>query len=384
MSSLSIDALVVAACERAGSDGFGTDTWREGLEILVDALNYEAALNDLGVGAMTAQIVGSLANRLAIERTYAEHPEIEDQQIVAPLFGLGLPRTGSTALSFLLAQDPARRSLRVWEASDPCPPPETATEHTDPRIAVARAGIDFTNAMFTGFAEMLPSAADGPVECLIPMALDFRSLLFEGMASIPSYSAWLLQCDMVPAYRYHQRVLKLLQWRCPPNRWSLKTPAHMLSMDALDAVYPDARFVMTHRDVGKVLPSVSALYSTLTTILTEAPDPMGIGRHNAAVWRTALERLIAFRDGGNEERFHDVSFEAMQRDPVGQVAELYDGLGEALSDPARTRMADWWAQSTKDRSGPGRYDAADFGLDLTAIAADFSFYYERFNVPVES
>jgi hypothetical protein len=383
VTDLDVDQLVASAHMAARSEDFGGDTWREGLEVLVHSLNTEAALNDVGAGAMTDQIVGHLANRLKIEQWYARHPEIEDQQIVAPLFGLGLPRTGSTALSFLLAQDPARRSLRVWEASDPCPPPETATERTDPRIAAAQAGIDFTNQMFTGFAGMLPSAADGPVECLIPMALEFRSMVFDGMARVPNYSAWLLQCDMVPAYSYHRRVLKLLQWRCPPDRWSLKTPAHMLSIDDLNTVYPDARFVMTHRDVGKVLPSVCALYSTLTTILTERPDPHAIGRHNAEIWRTALERLIDFRDRGNEDRFCDLSFEAVQRDPVGQVAQLYEELGEDLSDVARDRMQDWWDESTKERAGPGTYAAESFGLDLARIEADFDFYYARFNVRAE-
>lgn len=378
---MDVDQLVAAACQRAASDDFGGDTWREGLGILVRSLDTEAALNDIGAGAMADQIVGYLVNRLHIEQWYAKHPEINDQQIVAPLFGLGLPRTGSTALSFLLAQDPARRSLRVWEAGNPCPPPETATEHTDARIAVAQAGIDFTNEMFTGFEGMLPTAADGPQECLLPMALEFRSLIFEGMSLIPSYSAWLLQCDMEPAYRYHQRVLKLLQWRCPPDRWWLKTPAHMLSIDALNAVYPDARFVMTHRDVGKVLPSLCALYSTLSTVLTERPDPRAIGAHNSEVWRTALERLIDFRDRGNEERFFDLSFEAVQRDPIGQMAQLYAELGDDLSDPARQRMQDWWAQSSKNRSGPGSYSPESFGLDPIMIAEDFAFYYERFGIP---
>jgi hypothetical protein len=270
----------------------------------------------------------------------------------------------------------------VWEASTPCPPPETATEHTDERIAAAQAGIDFTNEMFTGFAGMLPTAADGPQECLIPMAFEFRSLIFEGMSLIPSYSAWLLQCDMEPAYRYHRRVLKLLQWRCPPDRWWLKTPAHMLSIDALNAVYPDARFVMTHRDVGKVLPSVCALYSTLSTILTERPDPIAIGAHNTYVWRTALERLIDFRDRGNEQRFHDLSFEEVQRDPIAQVTHLYAELGDDFTDDARSRMQDWWAESSRDRSGPGSYAPEAFGLDPATIAEQFAFYYERFGVPV--
>jgi hypothetical protein len=379
---LDMDALVALACDRAGSEDFGVDTWREGLEILVHALNTEAALNEMGVGAMTDQICGYLVNRLLIEQWYEKHPEIDDQKIVAPLFGLGLPRTGSTVLSYLLAQDPARRSLRVWEAADPCPPPESATEDTDRRIEVAQAGIDFTNEMFTGFAGMLPSAADGPQECLIPMAFEFRSLIFEAMAYIPSYSGWLLQCDMVPAYRYHERVLKLLQWRCPPDRWWLKTPAHMLSIDALNIVYPDARFIMTHRDVGKVLPSVCALYSTLSNLLTERPDPVAIGLHNNEVWRTALERVIEFRDSGNEGRFYDLSFEAVQSDPIGQVAELYGDLGDDFSDDARQRMLDWWVESTQDRSGPGSYSAETYGLDLAMITTEFAFYYERFDVPL--
>ncbi len=374
------DQLIDVACERAGSDDFGGDSWREGLDVLVRSLNTEAVLNEMGVGAMTDQIVGYMVNRLQIEQWYARYPEIDDQQIMAPLFGLGLPRTGSTALSFLLAQDPARRSLRVWEAAQPCPPPETATEHSDPRIAVAQAGIDFTNEMFTGFSEMLPSAADGPQECLVPMALEFRSLIFEGMALIPSYDAWLLRCDMKPAYRYHQRVLKLLQWRCPPDRWWLKTPAHMLSIDALNEVYPDARFIMTHRDVGKVLPSVCALYSTLTTVLTERPDPVAIGTHSCDLWRTALERLIDFRDRGNEARFHDLLFEEVQRDPIGQVSQLYTELGDDLSDHARQRMQDWWAESSNDRSGPGSYPPEAFGLDPTTIAKQFTFYSKRFGV----
>jgi hypothetical protein len=377
---MEIDELVDAACARAGSTDFGPDTWQEGLGVLVGALDDEAGLNEMGRAAMRDQIVGHLANRLRVEQWYGQHPEIDDQEIVAPLFGLGLPRTGSTALAFLLAQDPARRSLRVWEAADPCPPPESATEHTDPRIAVAQAGIDFTNEMFTGFAEMLPTAADGPQECLVPMAFDVRSLIFEGMAQVPTYRAWLLRCDMTPAYRYHRRVLKLLQWRCPPDRWWLKSPAHMLSIDALDAVYPDARFVMTHRDVAHVLPSVCALYATLGGVLAEGLDPVAIGAANRATWRTALERLIAFRDAGNERRFVDLSFDAVQRDPLGQVASLYAQLGDELTVEARTRMAAWWAERAQDRSGPGAYSPDAFGLDPDDLAAEFAFYTDRFDV----
>ena len=380
---MNADDLVETACRRAGSDDFGDETWREGLDVLVDSLRSEAALNELGDSVMTDQVLGLLVNRLEVEQWFARHPEIAEQEISAPLFGLGLPRTGSTALSFLLASDPARRSLRTWEAAKPCPPPEAATEHTDPRIAETQVGIDMTNEMFPDFVGMLPTSATGPQECILLMALDFRSQVFEGMARIPSYSAWLLECDMEPAYRYHRRVLQLLQWRCPPTRWWLKTPAHMHSIDALDRIYPDARFVMTHRDVGKVLPSVCAVFEALSDVLTQRPDPIAIGAHNAELWRYSLERLIEFRDAGNGDRFFDVSFEAVQRDPMAAVARLYEELGDELSEDARTRMKGWWAESSKERSGPHTYRAETFGLDPATIREQFAFYYDRFDVPLE-
>lgn len=380
---MNVDQLVETACARAGSDDFGDDTWREGLDVLTCSLTAESALNELGESVLTDQIVSLLVNRLEVEQWYSRHPEIEDQEITAPLFGIGLPRTGSTALSFLLACDTARRSLRTWEASRPCPPPETATEHTDPRIAETQIGIDMTNEMFPGFVGMLPTAATGPQECLLLLALDFRSQIFEAMARIPTYSAWILQCDMEPAYRYHRRVLQLLQWRCPPDRWWLKTPAHMHSMDALDLVYPDARFVMTHRDVGKVLPSVCALFEALSDILTEHPDRLAIGCHNSELWRCSLQRLIDFRDRGNEDRFFDLSFESVQRDPLTAVAQLYAELGDVLTDDARNRMQEWWSESSKERSGPHTYNAEMFGLDPATIREQFAFYSDRFDVPLE-
>ena len=182
---IQVDQLVEAA---VGGRDQTTSVGTPGEKVLMSwwaRSRAESALNELGESVMVDQIVGLLVNRLQVEHWYARHPEIEEQEIVAPLFGLGLPRTGSTALSFLLASDTARRSLRTWEAGRPCPPPETATEHTDPRIAETQAGIDMMNEMFPGFVGMLPTSATGPQECILIMALDFRSQVFEGMASIP-------------------------------------------------------------------------------------------------------------------------------------------------------------------------------------------------------
>lgn len=382
MTTLDVDALVAAACERAGHDDFGADTWQEGLDVLVWALLHDADLNELGAAVFADQIVGHLSNRLEVEHWYTRHPEIDEQRIVAPLFGLGMPRTGSTALSFLLACDPARRYLRTWEAGTPCPPPATATEHTDPRIASSEAGIAVVHELFPDFVGMLPSSATGPQECILLTALDFRSQVFEGMALLPTFTQWLLTSDMTPGYRYHERVLKLLQWRCPPTRWWLKSPAHMTSIDALDAVYPDARFVMTHRHLGDVLPSVCALKDALGSPLAHALDLHALGRHETELWSRSLRTTMAFRDAGREDRFFDVGFAALQDDPLAAVAQLYEQLGDELTAATQARMAAWWRDSAEDRRRGPRPDPTRYGLDLDALGAAFGFYHDRFAVTV--
>ena len=237
---LDTDQLVEAACERVGSDDLGDDTWREGLEVLVRSLGTEAALNDMGASAMADQIVGYLANRLEVEQCYTRHPEIEDQEIVAPLFGVGLSSDGVHCLELPPgSRSPLGGPCAYGRRRRPARPPETATEHTDPRIAVAQAGIDFTNEMFPGFEGMLPTSATGPQECLLIMALDFRSLIFEGMALVPSYSSWLLEWR-------HGTGIPLPPEGLEAAAVALSTGVgggsrhrrHMLSMDALDVVYP--------------------------------------------------------------------------------------------------------------------------------------------------
>ena len=381
MTALEVVTLVAAATERAGSDDFGEDTWREGLDVLVWALVNEGSLNELGEAVFADQIVGYLANRLEVERWYADHPEIDEQEIVAPLFGLGLPRTGSTAFSFLLASDRSRRYLRTWEASKPCPPPTSGSGDEDPRVAASAAGIDITHQMFPDFVGMLPSSPTGPQECILLTALDFRSQVFEGMALLPSFTRWLLSCDVTPGYRYHKRVLKLLQWRCPPTRWWLKSPAHMTTIDALDRVYPDARFVMTHRDLGQVLPSVCALKHALGAPLARHLDLRALGHHETELWSESLRRTIAFRDAGREDRFFDVAFGDLQADPVAAMERLYEQLGDELTDDTRERMDAWWRESAIDRRQGPRPDPQAYGLDLDALRAAFAFYHDRFTIP---
>lgn len=373
--------LVARARAETELDDFGGDSFREGLDILVASADAEGRLNEIGEQAFDALVVESLSWRLQIEDWYRRHPEIDEQEIVAPLIGLGLPRTGSTALSCLLVEDPAVRSIRNWEAQAPCPPPETATQFTDPRIETARVRLARRHQLFPRMKQMLPSAPTSPMECQTFMCYDFKSQLFQVSAQIPSYIEWLnYKADLVPTYLYVKRVLKLLQWRCPPTRWRLKNPAHSLFIKDLDTVFPDARFWMTHRDVASVVPSVTDLYNVLMAPLTDELTPGYNARVNADWCELAMHRMIAFRSAGNEHRFFDVLFAPFQRDPFSILQQIYDWLGEELTPEARARMEAWRTSTPRDKHGGHSYDAAELGIDVPALRGRFRFYSDRFGV----
>jgi Sulfotransferase family len=361
-------------------DDFGEDSFQEGLTLLVAAVDAEARLTERGQAGFEMQVVDLLSNRLLVEHWYRQHPEIDEQEIVAPLIGLGLPRTGSTALACLLAADPAVRSIRNWEALAPCPPPETATEDSDPRIQRSQLMLERRSVLFPRMKTMVPSTTTSPTECQTFMAYDFKTQLFQAMYQIPSYVEWLNhKADLVPTYRYVKRVLKLLQWRCPPRRWRLKNPSHCLFIEALVEVFPDARFWMTHRDVANVIPSVADLYLELIQASTAAPDKAWIGQMTADFCELGMRRMMAFRDAGNEHRFFDIYFAPFQRDPFPYLAQLYDFLGEELTSEALLRMEAWRRDTPRDKHGGHQYDPTDFGIDLQKLRDRFGFYSARFS-----
>jgi len=377
------DELVDAARVQTGLDDFGGDSYREGLEILTRGMETESSLSTIGRHVARGHVLRLLASRLQIEDWYRKHPEIDAQKTPAPIVVLGLPRTGTTALSALLACDPETRSLRTWESSAPTPPPEKSTEDTDPRIDRARASQEQMHAAFPAMKIMYDAEPTGPTECQDLLGMDFKTEHFCGMYRSPTYAAWVRGCDMTSAYRLHHRTLKLLQWRCPPNRWHLKTPVHMLSLDALDREYPDARFIMTHRDPARVLGSVCSLIQVTRSMASDERDPLELGKEQVDIWSLALERAMAFRGRIGEERFADLPFREQVKDPIGSVERAYAKLGIPFTEAARAGMTSWAAEHRKGRHGEHQYRLADFGLAIEPVRERFRAYVERFDVPLE-
>jgi hypothetical protein len=365
-----LDGVVGAAVAQTGLEDFGDDSFREGLEVLLASLRDEARLNARGEGYIYGRIVAALSQRLQVEDWYRRHPEIDEVDIEQPLIGLGLPRTGSTALSVLLARDPAIRYLRRWESSQPCPPPSTV-QGPDPRIPA-----DEGNQV--GSRAHVPTGTHAPMECLELMALDFTSHIFQAFAQIPSYSAWLLEkADFTPTYAYQRRVMKLLSWGEPTRPWRLKSPSHVLSLDALNSVFPDARFVMTHRDPTEVILSVADLYADIVGGFTDHLDRPYLGQLNVEHWSVGMARALQFRDGDADNRFYDIDFRAMQENPISEVRGLYAWLGEPVSDEFESRMRAWWAEAAAEREPSSHADPAAFGIDFDQVRPLFADYVAR-------
>jgi hypothetical protein len=369
--------LLDEAASASGLDDFGDDSFREGLEILTKGLRSEARLNSLGEIAMRRQAVGHLIQRLKVEDWYRRHPEIDEEELLPALIGLGLPRTGSTALAALLAEDPEIRYLRLFEANRPCPPPSTV-DGDDPRIARMASTMAAQDALVPRIKHLVPIAPTGPAECLDLMALDFKSANFIAYAKIPTYAHWLFhEADFTPTYQYERRVLRLLQWGSPARPWRLKAPAHMLGIEALAREFPDVKFVMTHRDVMEVLPSSADLYCELAKVFTDDLDLHYLGNLNVDQWSTGIARTLRYR-ADNEDRFFDIDFRAMQSDPIGSVRSLYDWLGEEVSPEFERRMTQWWKNSAEDREILERPGAEVFGIDEQTVRPLFADYTARF------
>jgi hypothetical protein len=375
-------SLIDNARAATGLEDFGADGWREGLERYVAALDAEADLTELGTVATEAQIVANLTNRLRVTAWWAEHPELAAQRIERPMIVLGLPRTGTTLVSELLHRDPANRSLLRWEAGSSVPPPRAAEMATDPRVEEARANAGGMDALNPDFKAIHFEAPDGPTECVAVLSQDFKSLLWSVVTHVPSYDAWLLECDETSAYEYHRRVLALLQSQAP-GRWALKTPHHCLGVDALVALYPDARFVMTHRDPVTVMASVCSLTRSLSGTFSDADHGESIAETWTGIAQALVERTMTWRDAHGDERFVDIAYDDLVRDPVAAVVGAYEHHGERLSPQADAAMRRYVAEHPHGEHGRHEYRLAELGLDAAALDERFEPYRRRYEIAHE-
>lgn len=383
--SLDERSLLAAARRLTRLEDFGDEDFHEPFRVVLQGLEHEARLTLIGRIAARQDIVGLLATRLRLQEDGKRHPEIGAEQVRQPLFIVGLPRTGSTLLHHLLAQDPESRVALAWEVMAPSPPPENDSYESDPRIARAARQLRWFDALAPDFKAIHPLGAQLALECIAMMSPSFFSSRFHTTYRVPTYQGWLEGQDLGPAYRFHQRFLQQLQWQTRARRWVLKAPSHLFAFDALLETYPDARIVQTHRDPLTVLASVASLTATLQGAFTDELDLAEIGREVTNRWTNGLERAMQLRRGGSvaADRFVDIHYHDLIRDPMAAVRRIYAHFGSPLTEAATARMRRFLAENPKDKHGPHRYSLTSFEFDQDDLARRFKAYCEHFGVPSE-
>ncbi len=382
-----VERLVAQAQEQTGLSDLGGDDWREGLVRLLDALEDEARLSEIGHAVVENDLVGYLVRRLELTRWQSEHPAIAKADVTPPIVVIGQARTGTTILHDLLAQDPASGVPLAWEVDRPVPPPQTATYGTDPRIAETEAVQEMVDLVIPGFRSMHPVGAQLAQECVRITGSAFRSMIFPTQYRVPSYGHWLLhEADMAPAYRWHRAYLRHLQSEHRAERWVLKSPGHLWCLGALLAEYPDALLVQTHRDPLKIIASVSSLMSLLRRLAMDDPTMRECAEEFGEYILLGLDRSVDARADGTvaADRVVDVQFSDFMADQIGTIRTIYDRFGMALDPAAEERMRRFLAEHPQDKHGLHTYTFADTGLDPAAVRARAERYQTFFGVASES
>jgi hypothetical protein len=378
---LNAEVILHTARRRTGLDDFGDLDIHEPLSRLVKSLEQENRLTPLGRCLMRRSMVELAAARLSVVARIKEHPEVLQQQLSRPLFILGLPRTGTTLLHRLLAQDPTARALYLWETQWPA---QGSPSLLDRSIGRTRLAVGLTFRLMPRLRSIRPLDADAPEECRLLLMNTFRTPGFGQYGIISAFLHWLDSLggeNTLRVYAEYRRQLQLLQWQRPPRRWVLKCPMHAWGLNSLFCLFPDAFVVQTHRDLAEVIPSAASLRATNLGLYADNVDPCRIAAEATEnLTRRILGAALQARSA-HTGRVHDVSYRDLVRDPIRVVAGVYERLGLALSTEAEAGMRTWLAEIPQNKHGRHRYSLEQFGLDRAAVERIVPGYPSCFLAP---
>jgi hypothetical protein len=380
-SALQSNVLLNEAVRRTGLKDFGDVWFLEPLDALLNSLRTEARLTAAGVEIERERVVAALANRLRFNEAIRCNPEIlhEKPQVAAVI--VSLPRTGSTMLQRLLASTPAFTAMRWWEVFNYAPVP--GEERGNPQQR-RQAGQKIIDAFLQGNPDLItshPYQLEAPEEETPVLGQFFMGTLMEGFAYLPSYVGWLKTQDHRRVYAELRKVLQFMQWDDPTRRdkrWILKSSAHLASLGALCAEFPEALIIMSHRDPLQTVPSVCSLMTMLHALESDQMDKIIVGRFTAKRWAWNLERFMELRSRLPAARFYDIPYRDLMEDPVSAVGRVLTRLGEPLTASTAAEIDGWLDANRRDKRPQHRYTPAEFGLSEDELRTDFKAYRSMF------
>ena len=356
------------------------------LRALVASLNKDGRHGDAGRASCRQALLRVVKDRLTAQKWHRDFPEIAEEVIREPVFLTGLPRSGTTYFQYLFDHDRRFRLIRTWEAIMPFPPPGHDPASIATRKAMERQVNDEIRSKVDGFDALHLIDEDGPQECHLFLEYGYGAAGFHNMYDVPDYFDYLMdELDLEPVYRIEKQMLQLLQWKCPQPRWALKYPNHVIAMDPILKVFPDARFVMTHRDPVQTLASICKMTLSLRGAREAAPvDPHRVGQQMRHFIRRHIDRIMAFCTGPDADRVTHVDYYRVARDPAAVLAEVHAGIGIDTPADVREAIASWRRDNPKGKRGENHYTLEQFGLVDGEVRELYSDYINFFNIPSEA
>lgn len=375
------DALCATAIEQLdGPADLGSDAFREPLAMLCESLSNEAGLSAFGRVSIHAQLVQLLKNRLLVTDYVQRHPEALEVPVRAPIVIAGLPRTGTTHLHNLVSADTALRSLPYWESLEPLPAPGDGPGSIEPRVERCEFGLQMSELFLPELPRMHEMTTWHTHEEIALLAMDCSTMFFDTLAPMPTWREHYRDADQTPHYEYLRRVLQVLQHARGGARWVLKSPQHLEQFGPLTQVFPDATFVLTHRDPGEVVVSMATMIAYTARMHLATVDPVALGAHWRAILSDLLSSCAAERDLLPAERSMDVRFDDFMADEAAVVRRLYELAGQPLDATAAEAHEHYRSTHRRNRHGAVIYEPDVLGIDPAAVRAGLGDYCDRFGV----
>jgi len=373
--------LVDRACEEAGLNDFGDEWFFKNLDALIPAINAEAKLNEEGVFGAEAMLTGALMSRLQHVALLKAHPEILDEEVNVAAVIVGLPRTGSTMLHRMMSSAPGMTAVRWYEAQNYVPFAGEQRGEPQPRKEAAQHILNYMLEKIPELMSIHPMSIDQADEEVIILGKLFSSTMMEASFFVPSYARWLMQQSSLPAYQDLYQVLQSLQWQNPERkgkRWVLKTPGHLMALDAVLSTFSDAKIIMTHRDPAATVPSYCSMQRSLYGMGSNEISNTMIGDYWPARLQELMQSFMQVRaDGANNERFIDVYYQDLLHDPVAEGKRLLDLVG-ALEPSSVDAMQAWQDGNKRGARKAHAYSQEEFGLQEVQLAEMFAAYNQTY------
>ncbi len=376
-----VDGILQTARRRTGLADFGDMGFLEPLKKVVECASKVEGFTPLARVIQRQAWNESAQHRLMATDYLRRHPEVHDIEVKRPIFVVGFPRTGTTLVQHLLAQEPRRRGLHMWELVNPVP--QIADPNADARRAIRRM-----NALLWGAYQLAPEMGEVHYvdahtyeECWYLFANSFAVLNWDLQSGLRRYGDWLTtEHDMGQAYREYKTYLQIRLSQEPTEQLVLKCPEHLWFIDALLDVFPDACIVWTHRDPFPTIGSYCSLMSMQWRNLYGRVPVDKLGSHMTYRLHQGVELAMAARQRHSPDRFFDVRFGELVTDPVGMIEQVHRHFDLGWSDDDRVRGERWLANERDDARGKHRYNPSLYGVEREAIHRQFARYIERIGV----